>query len=163
MDTSKLVVKEALLRLAPAPIQELLVRALLELVQNGWTESGGWILLDPEHQVVWLEDEDKPVAVLTVETVESHRLLWLPLVYVVPAHRRKGLFLFLLQRVRFGARAKGMKAVQLGTHHTNQGMQRAATAACMQPTFLRYTIPALTDEEMQALAPPPARAQGDKR
>lgn len=163
MDKSKLVVKESMLTAAPMPVRLVLVRALAELLENGWTDNGGWFLLEHGQKAVWLEDDGWPVAVVTVETNESHHMLWVPLVYVVPGWRRQGLFRDLLQRIRFGARAKGLKSVQLGTHHTNQGMQKAATAAGMQPTFLRYTIPALTDEEMQALTPAPARAQGDRR
>lgn len=151
MDTSKLVVKESMLTAVPTPVRLLLVRALAEVLEKGWTDNGGWFLLEHGHRAVWLEYDGAPVAVTTVEAVESHHMLWMPLVYVVPEHRRQGLFRLLLTQIRFGAKAKGLKAVQLGTHHTNEGMRGAATAAGMQPSFLRFTIPALTDEEVQAL------------
>lgn len=161
--TTNLEVKESLVTLAPQSVRLLLAHALLELVEKGWSEPGGWFLLEHGHRAAWLEEDGVPLAVATLQTEEEYGTLWVPLIYVAPGRRRQGLFKYLMQRIRYGARNQRLASVQLGTHSGNAPMRAAVEAIGMRPTFVRYTVPAMTGEEAQSLVSMPSRELGEKR
>lgn len=139
---SEFVLKKAPMGMVPQAVRSMLARAVAELVDSGYTESGGWLILNPSQTVLWLEEAGTPVAVLTYEAVEEWKKGWVALAYTAPSHRRRGCFKELLNDARDLAWRGKLQGVELATHHRNEGMQAAVRRAGMQQTFVRFFIPA---------------------
>jgi GNAT superfamily N-acetyltransferase len=139
---SDFVLKAASIAQVPAEVRVLLARGVAELVEVGFSEPGGWLLLSYGQSVFWLEERGKPIAVATYDEAREWSAAILSLVYVLPDFRRRGCFRQLLEAARHQARLDKLSTVQLGTHHTNEAMQQACRAMCMVRTFVRYSIPA---------------------
>jgi len=145
---SDYVLKGAPIASVPNLVRILLARAVLELAEAGYSEPGGWLLLDYEESVFWLEDQSgAPVAVLTYDAVRQWNQAVVSLVYVVPGHRKKGCFRQLLDAARRQAGLHGLTSVALGIHHANTGMQRAVAKLFMEPTFQRFAIGAIAGKK----------------
>ncbi len=80
--------------------------------------------------IVWIGEPHLPIAFATFYEPESRvGTLWLDVMYVVPAQRRKGLARLLILTVTEEARRLGYADLMLGTASTNQPMQSLAYEA----------------------------------
>jgi GNAT superfamily N-acetyltransferase len=139
---SDFVLKGGGIASVPAEVRALLARGVAELVESGFSEPGGWLLLSYGQSIFWLEERGKPIAVATYDESREWSAAILSLVYVLPDFRRRGCFRQLLEAARHQARLDKLSTVQLGTHHTNDAMQQACVAEGMVRTFVLFSIPA---------------------
>lgn len=123
-------------KLTNCPALPLIAAAWMELLDKGFVCGSipvGW-----DHSALWLEDNGKPVAILTWNFQDWNRDFWINLAYVLPEYRRQGLYGQLHMEAKRLAAEKKASSISSGIGITNEPMRVAAEAMGRKPLYVVY-------------------------
>lgn len=127
------------------PAVELGYRANLELMQLGLGEAVQTLSWD--HNAIVAYEADTPIGVIVWSEEKYNKHIWVTLSYVLPQHRRKGVFAEMWKALIEKAIVLKVMHIRSMTHARNHRMRDVAKklGRVEDAVRLTFTVPGVTD------------------
>lgn len=112
-----------------SPIMHIMPYAWLDLIENGWIDEFCRPFEYDEEAFAMIDNEGDVTAFITFkdyDTVDFSNVIEVGIGYVIPLHRKQGLYEHLYNRLRYEAVKRNKKFIWSSVWATNKGMLKHA-------------------------------------
>lgn len=106
-------------KLCQSPCYPIAVRGWNELCELGFADESTGQIINWDYPVIWIEENAIPVAVMVYQHVMWMNMFHIVLSFVIPSHRRRGLYRRMYGEVLERAITAGVSQVQGTMHRMN--------------------------------------------